>query len=82
MKIQECIYKQFKKYFLNTSIPCNSLFITAITEHIGAPCSIEERTKEYIIISLLFEDMPMVVKCNFRNTESVTKFISSVEIVG
>lgn len=82
MTIKECIFQQFKKYFLNTSIPCNSLFTTAITEHIGAPCSIVDRNSERIIVEVLFEDMPMVVQCNFRNTESVTKFISSIEIVG
>ena len=81
MTIKECILQNFKRVFNNTGIPCNSLFICAIKEHIGIDCEIVERTNESITIVLLFTDVPMTIKCRFRNTESVTKFITNIELI-
>lgn len=81
MTIKECIVANFKKVFINTGIPCNMLFGNAIKEHIGINCEISERTNESLMVKLLFDDMPLKLKCTFRNTQSVTKFISKIEIV-
>lgn len=81
MTIKECILQNFKRVFNNTGIPCNNLFINAIKEYIGIDCEVVERTNESITIKLLFSDSPMTIRCTFRNTESVTKFISNIELI-
>lgn len=81
MTIKECVLQNFKKVFINTSIPCNMLFGNAIKEHIGIDCEISERTNESVIVKLLFDDIPLELKCTFRNTENVTKFISNIELI-
>lgn len=81
MTIKECVLQNFKKVFINTGIPCNMLFGNAIKEHIGIDCEISERTNESVIVKLLFDDMPLKLKCTFRNTENVTKFISNIELI-
>lgn len=81
MTIKECILQNFKRVFNNTGIPCNNLFISAIKEHIGINCEVVERTNESIIVRLLFTDAPMTIRCTFRNTESVTKFITNIELI-
>lgn len=81
MTIKECILQNFKRVFNNTSIPCNNLFASAVKEYIGIDCEVVERTNESITIVLLFTDVPMTIKCTFRNTESVTKFITNIELI-
>lgn len=81
MTIKECILQNFKRVFNNTGIPCNKLFISAIKEYICIDCEVIERTNESIIIRLLFSDEPITIKCIFRNTQSVTKFISNIELI-
>ena len=81
MTIKECILENFKKMFNNVGIPCNEFFKASVKEYIGIECEILERTKTIMVIKLLFSDEPMTIRCTFRETENVTKFISNIELI-
>ena len=81
MSIKESIVSRFRKLYVNAGVPCNDLFIKSIMEHVGIDSEILERTDEMIIVKLLYDDAPMILKCTFRQSENVIKFINKVELV-
>ena len=81
MTIKECILNNFKKCFLNTSIPSNEYFVEMVRNNILVKCEVITRDSNQIVLKLLFDDVPMKIKCVFKSSVGVTKFITQIEVI-